>query len=175
MSKTRRLAVDGMLAALYFALSMLTFTSANQQIRFTALALILTALLFRVPDVCAVALVGEFFYQLIRVGLTPTTPIWLLPPVLHGLLLGLGASLVRKCVPEKRQLMAFFLVCIGCGLLNAGFNTAALWADSLIMGYYSAALVFGVLPLRLLIAVLTAAVTSAVAIPMLQFIQRRKL
>ena len=43
MSKTKRIAVDGVLAALYFALSALTFTVGNLQLRFTSLALIMAA------------------------------------------------------------------------------------------------------------------------------------
>ena len=35
MSKTKRIAVDGVLAALYFALSALTFTVGNLQLRFS--------------------------------------------------------------------------------------------------------------------------------------------
>ena len=172
MSKPRRIAVDALLAALYFALSVLTVTTGSFQLRFTALALILAALLFSVPDVAAVALIGEFLYQLILFGLTPTTPIWLLPPLLHALLLGFGAMLVRRFVPEKRQIMAYFLACVFCGLLNVGFNTLALWADSRIMGY-SAALV-PMLPWRLLIGVLTSALTCAVALPLLQLLQKRR-
>lgn len=174
MSNTRRIAMDAVLAALYFALSVLTITIGNLQLRFTALALIMTALIFTPLDVCAVALVGEFLYQLILFGLTATTPIWLLPPVLHGLLLGLAALLVRRFVPEKRQLAVFFCACILCGVLNAVFNTAALYVDAHVYHYYYPETFFAQALIRLGIGALTAAVTAAAAIPLVELTTRRR-
>ena len=173
MSKPKRIALDGVLAALYFALSMLMVTSGNLQFRFTSLALIAAALLFSAADACAVAFVGELLYQLLLFGLSATTPIWLLPPVLHALLLGLSAALVRRYVPQQRQMPVFFAACLLCGLLNACFNTAALYADAHVYGYYNPASFWSLALIRLGVGILTAAVTAAAAIPLVKLLKRR--
>ena len=171
MSKTRRIAMDGVLAAVYFALSALTFTVGSLQIRFTALALIVAALLFTTLDACAVALVGELLYQIILFGLTATTPVWLAPPLLHGLLLGLSAGLIRKKLPENRQIPAFFAACIVCGLLNACFNTAALYVDAHVYHYYHPETFFVQALVRLGVSVLTAVVTAAAGLPLARLLR----
>lgn len=173
MSKSKRIALDGVLAALYFALSVLTVTSGNLQFRFTALALIIAALLYSAADACAVALIGELLYQLLLYGLSATTPVWLLPPVLHALLLGLFAALIRRRVPEKKQLPWQFAACLLCGLMNAVFNTAALYIDSHVYGYFEPTTFWGLALIRLGIGVLTAAVTAAAAIPLARLLRRR--
>lgn len=178
MSKTRRIAVDGMLAALYFALSALIvnlrFPLGDLQVRFTALALITAALLFSTFDACAVALIGELLYQLLFFGLSATTPVWLLPPVLHALLLGLSAAWIRRRVSAPRQNAAFFAACLVCGLLNAVFNTAALYVDSHVFGYYRADTFFVMALIRLGVGVLTAALTAGIAIPLVRLLQKSR-
>lgn len=177
MNKARRIAVDGVLSALYFSLSLLTITSGNLQLRFTSLALLFAALFFGTADACAVALIGELLYQVILYGLSATTPIWLLPPVLHALLLGLMVRFVRAHVPEKKQNPALFVGAVLCGLCNALLNTAALYADSRIYGYFVDDFASGFWMLALLrlgIGALTAALAAAIAIPMIRILQRRQ-
>lgn len=170
MSKSRRIALDGMLAAVYFALSWAVIPiGGNLQIRFTSLAPIVAALLFGAADACAVALVGEGLYQIIVFGVTATTPIWLLPPVLHALLLALLAKPLR----EKPVLCG--VVCLGCGVCNSVCNTLALWADGKIYGYYSPALVFGAMLPRLAIGLLTSALLTAVGLPLVRSLRRKGL
>ena len=170
MSKSKRLALDGMLAAVYFALSWAVIPiGGNLQVRFTSLALVVTALLFGAADACAVAFVGEALYQIVVFGVTVTTPIWLLPPVLHALALGLIAKPLRdKAIP-------CFTACLCCGALNSVCNTLALWADAKIYGYYSPAVVFGAMPLRLAIGFATATVVSCAAIPTVRALRNRGL
>ena len=167
---TRRIAFDGMLAALYFALKLLTIPVGNDlEITLATLAIIAAAFLFRTPDACAVAFVGETLTQIVRFGFSPVyTPIWVLPSVVYALALGLCCAAVRK----KREITELpglcYAVCMGCALLLACLNTAALYADSKIMGYYSYHMVFGVAILRGLVALVTAAVAATVAIPLVR-------
>ena len=170
MTKTKRLALDGMLAAVYFALSWAVIPiGGNLQLRFTALALLVTALLFGASDACAVALIGEGLYQIIVFGVTATTPLWLLPPILHALALGLFAK------PLRDRPGPCAAVCLGCGLFNSVLNTLALWADSKFYGYYSPALVFGALLPRLIIGLVTAAALTAAALPTVKSLRKRGL
>lgn len=170
MFNSKRIAVDGMLAAVYFALSWAVIPiGGNLQLRFTSLALLVTALLFGAVDACAVALVGEGLYQIIVFGATATTPLWLLPPILHALALGLIAR------PLRDRPVPCFAACLGCGLFNSVCNTLALWADSKFYGYYTPALVFGAMALRLAIGLATAAVVTAAALPTVRSLRRKGL
>ena len=55
------------------------------------------ALLFGPVDAVIVAMVGEFFKQLLTYGVTYTTVLYLIPPALRGLVVGLGPL---RCCPS---------------------------------------------------------------------------
>ena len=173
MSKTKRIAFVGVLAAVYFALSYLVVDTGSLKFTFTSLAILVTALLFTPLEACAVALVGEFFYQVVIFGVTATTPIWLLPPVIHGLSLGLCAWLFRrKGKPLENRPVLCVALCMGCAVLNTVCNTTALYADSKIFGYYEYHMVFGVALIRAGVGLATALAVSLVAIPLVRGIRK---
>ena len=171
---TRRIALDGMLAAVYFALKVLTIPVGNDlEITLATLAIVVAALRFRTLDACAVAFVGETMTQIVRSGFSPvSTPIWVLPSVLYALALGLCCALFGKKRPLEEQPPKCYAVCMGCALLLACLNTAALYADSKIMGYYNYHMVFGVAILRGLVALATAAVVASAAIPLVRALRK---
>ena len=171
MSKSKRVAVNGMLAAVYFALSFLVVDTGSLKFTFTSLALVVAALLFGPADACAVALVGELLYQVIIFGVTATLPIWMVPPVLHALFLGLLARRLGRERPLYQRPGCCFAVCLGCALLNTGLNTLALYLDSLYWGYYEAHLVFGLALVRAAVGLGTAALVAAAAIPLIRAIK----
>lgn len=175
MSVSKRIALDGMLAAVYFALKCLTIPIGNDlELTFATLALVVAALLLRLPDVCAIGFVGEFMTQLVRFGFSPiSTPIWVAPTVLYALVLGLCAWIFgRKRWLAERPVLCY-AVCMGCALVLAVGNTAALYFDSKIVGYYSYHMVFGVAILRGLAALATAAVVATVAIPLVRTLRAK--
>ena len=164
-----RIAICGMLAAVYFALSYLTIESNVIRIAFTSLAILVAALMYGPTDACAVALIGETLFQLLRYGPGPTTPIWVAPPVLHALCLGLGNLLFsRKDRPLVQRTGLCYTVCLVCGVLNAIFNPIALYFDSIIYHYYSPETFFVNALIRVGIALATAAVLTSVAIPLVR-------
>lgn len=177
MFNARRLALDGLLAALYFALSYLSFyITPNLKVAVTSLAIITAALMLKWYDACLVALIGEFLYQLIRsgYGITVTTPVWIAAPVLHALALGLCALIFRsRNTPLVEKTVPCVLVILGCGLLNAVFNTAAMYVDSKVFGYYQQHIVFGLALIRAAIALATACVMVLIAIPLVRAVRRQ--
>lgn len=175
MNNSRKSAVCGMLAAIYFALSALVITTGSLKITLTSLAIVVAALLYGPGYACAVALVGELLYQVLLYGVTATLPLWLLPPVLHALCLGLCARLLGKEVPLYRRTWPCLGVCLGCGALNALFNTLALYLDSKYWGYYSPELIFGLALLRVGLALGTALVVAAIAIPLIRTLRDKNL
>lgn len=76
-----RLSMTAVMTALYFVLT--TYGSirlGNIRITVASLPIILLAALFGPAESCAAAGLGEFLNQVLTYGLTPTTPVWLLPP-----------------------------------------------------------------------------------------------
>ena len=175
MSKSRRIAFDGMLAAVYFALSLLVVDTGSLKFTFTSLAIVAAALLFGTWDACAVAFVGELLYQVIKFGVTATTPIWMLPPVLHALLLGLCALLLGRKRPLAERTVPCFAACMGCALVNSLMNTLALYIDSQYYGYYQYHMVFGLALVRFAVGLGTALLVTAVAIPLVRTLRAKGL
>ena len=173
MSKTKRIAIDGMLAAVYFALSLLVVDTGTFKFTFTSMAVIVAALLFGTADACAVAFVGEFLYQTIKFGVTATTPIWMIPPVIHALLLGLCARFLGRDRPLEEKTGLCFAACLGCAVLNSLCNTVALYFDSKIFGYYEYHMVFGVALVRICIGLATALIVTAVAMPLVTELRKK--
>ena len=172
----KRLVTDALLAAIYFALTYFVIKPAGESLKitFASLALVVTALLFGPADACIVAFIGEFLYQTILYGVTATMPIWLIPPVLHAFLLGLFARLLSKNgKPLYTRIVPCYLVCVGTAILNSFANSAALYADSHIYGYYKPELVFGMMLIRILIATATALLIALVARTLVETLQKQ--
>lgn len=172
MSKTKKLAVCGVLAALYFALSFLTVQTGNLKFTVSSLALVMAALLVG-PSACAVALVGEGLYQLLLYPLSVTTPLWLLPPVLHAAVLWLLLRLFCGRVVPEQQPVKCCLACLLAALVNSAANTAALYVDSKVFGYYEFHTVFGIAGIRVLVGLGTAIVVTTAAIPLLRILRKK--
>lgn len=156
--KTRQLALDAILAAMCAVLGAVSIDLGNLKISFESLPVLLGALLFGPLDALAVGGVGTLIYQLLRYGVTVTTPLWMLPYMLCGALTGWYAK-SRGFLLSRKQLAA---AVFAASLLVFALNTAVLYADSLIFGYYSAAFIFGSLLPRLLICLVKAAAFTAV-------------
>lgn len=173
MSKAKRLALCGMLAAMYFALSFLTVQTGTFKFTFTSLALIIAAFLLGLPEGCAVALVGEGLYQLLLYPLSVTTPLWLLPPVLHAAALWLFARLLCGKMPPERKVILCYVSTLLASLVNSAANTGALYIDSHVFHYYAPATFLGEAGIRLLVGLATAAVVTTAAIPLLRILRKK--
>ena len=163
-NKTRQLALDALLAAMCAVLGALALDLGNLKITFEGLPVILGALLFGPLDGMAVGGVGTLLYQLLRYGLTATTPLWILPYLLCGALVGLMSRRAGFAL-SGRPLAA---VVFGGQLLIFLLNTLVLVADSKIYGYYTPVYIFGSLPLRFLICLGKAAAYTGVLPPLLR-------
>lgn len=133
-----RICGDGMLLAIYIVLSILTIrVTPNFQITFTGLAIIIASVLYGTPDALLIAFLGSFISQLRSTyGLTITTPIWMIPPMLRALVFGLTYDiLLRKKIKLEDKKILFFVVAIVAGLVTTLANTAAIYLDAKIIGY----------------------------------------
>lgn len=161
---TKRLAVNGMLSAMCAVLGYLALDMGNLKITFETLPIFAGALLFGPWDGLVIGGVGTTVYQLLRYGVTVTTPLWILPYVLSGLLVGLYAQ--KKGFQLNRQQI---LLCILSNeLLITVLNTGVIYVDSRIFGYYSPAYVFGSLGVRLVICVAKSIAIGLILPPILR-------
>ena len=139
MKKTvARICGDGMLLAIYIVLSTLTVRiTPNLQITFTGIAIIMASVLYGFPDAIFVALFGSFIAQLRGpYGLSITTPIWMIPPILRAVVFGLVYDLyLKKGVKLEDKRWLYITFAILAGLVTTIANTGAIYLDAIIWQY----------------------------------------
>ena len=179
-NKTKRMATNAMLAALYFALSMLAIPMGGLKLTFEHLPIIIAALMFGPVDAIIIGALGELANQMMTYGITATTILWMTPAMFRGLSVGLCAKLLRSyvgadAVIEKKLPVAFLVTCVVSGLLCSLLNTFTLYVDSKMYGYYTYALVFGVLWVRLAASAVSSVLMAVAAKPVLAAMRKAKL
>lgn len=175
----KRLALNAAMVALYFALSMMAVPVGGFKLTFEHLPIILCAVLFGPVDALIVGALGEFINQMLTFGFTPTTILWMAPAMIRGLSMGLGARLAPRflgleALLEKKVPVAFWVLCIIAGLVCSLVNTFTLYVDSKMFGYYSYAMVFGALWVRLGTSAISSVVMSVVAKPLTQAMRKAR-
>lgn len=172
----KRMCYAALLAAMYLPLSLYAAVQVgNVRISFGSLPVVVAALLFGPVDAVIVAMVGEFFKQLLTFGITYTTVLYLIPPALRGLVVGLGALALmsfRGQRLEERQAVCY-AVCIAAAICTTVGNTLINWLDSVIFGYYTPALIFGDLIWRLIVGMINAVVMASLAMPLVKILRKQ--
>ncbi len=161
-----------MLMALYVVLSIMTPVKvANFKFTFEAFPILVAGLLFGPLDGLYVGGIGSFIYQLLfsGYGITATTPLWILPHALSGLLVGLYAK--RKGFSFSFTETAF--ITSFSALLVTALNILALYVDSKLFGYYSYALVFGNVILKIAVGIILSFVYSLALPKLLTFLKKQ--
>ena len=174
------LATCAVLIAVYIVLGFWTISIGGNKITFEHFPVVLAAVLFGPSGGVLVGGVGELLNQLFTFGLTPTTVLWVLPIVVRGLLVGLAVKVFRRGISIQGILsqmfpIGFFVICIISGIVSSLFNTLALYVDSKMFGYYSFALVFGALVLRLILSAVTSVIIGLCIKPILHALRKAQL
>lgn len=151
--KTKQLTIDAMLCAMCAVLGYVALDLGSIKVTFESLPILLGALLFGPVDGMLVGCVGTLIYQLLRYGVSATTPLWIAPYIVCGLLVGAWAQ--RKSFSMDR--VQTLLLVIAAELVVTVLNTAAIYADSKIYGYWFPGYITGALAVRLVICVVKAA------------------
>ena len=158
----------GILAAMYVPLALFVgIQFGNVRLSFGSLPVVVGALLYGPLEAALVALVGELLKQLLTYGLTATTVLYLIPPMLRGLVIGAGAVWMwRRGKRLENCRTRCFAVCILAAVCTTIGNTLVNWLDSVLYGYYTFAYVFGDAVYRFGVGMLNAVVVATVAIPL---------
>lgn len=137
------------MSALCFVLALLTLKIGNLRIGFGSLPICLSAILFSPIEGGAVGALGELLSQIINYGITLTTPLWILPPAVRGLLIG-------RLLKGKTEYHQYVFSGMISAFIVTLLNTAVTALDSIIYGYYSYQYVFADLGIRLITGQITA-------------------
>ena len=134
-STIRRLALSGVLAALYLALCYLDISFGRYKITLAATVIYFVSFCFGPADCFFVCFVGVFLDQLLY-GLTPTTLLWMLPPLLRPILINpITYHYGKKGIHmEDKKILSISLIIIS-SLLVSATNSLVFYLDSLIIGY----------------------------------------
>ena len=176
----KRRAINAALVALYIALSMLAVPIGGFKLTFEHLPVILCAVFFGPVDALIVGALAELMNQMLTFGFTPTTILWMAPAMFRGLSMGLCAkfapkTLGREALMQKKVPATFLVCCIVSGLICSLINTFTLYVDSKMFGYYSYAMVFGVLWLRLGASAISSALMAIVVKPLTHALRKTNL
>lgn len=168
----RRLAIDAVLIAMFYALSLFALTIGGIKLTFTCLPIIIAAMAFGPVDGFLVGFLGAFLEQMLKFGFTPTTMLWILPLCMHGLVIGMAAVVFRKqmtvsYIIQARRPIVYFASCLTAGVVTSLLNTLAYYVDAKMFHYYTYELIFGVLGLRILSGLIVNFLGALVALPVL--------
>ena len=172
-SRVAKMTLCALLAAMYVLLSSyLSIRITFLHITFASLPVILAAFLLGTGPAILVAGMGEFISQMLINGMGISTVLFTIPPMVRGLTVGLLASVLCKGIEiERKPLRLAGIVMIGSSMTSLT-TTAVLWVDSHLMGYYSAAVVFGAAIQRMVTSLVTASLITLICIPVLAALRR---
>lgn len=156
----RMMAVDAMMVAMYVVLKSYSIRALNFSFTFDSFPIIVGAVLFGPLHGGLIGLLGGTMYQLFfsGYGITLTTPLWIIPAVVRGLIVGFYS---KRCAlePPARGLVT---VNVLAGIAVTSLNTFAIYADSKIFNYFSYELVFGSLIPRFISSIVIAVVFALI-------------
>lgn len=127
-----------MLLAMYIVLSTLTVRlTPNLQIAFTGLTIIMAVVLYGLPDAILIAVLGSFIGQARGAyGLSITTPLWMVPPILRAVVFGIAYEIfLKKGIKLEDKKILFIVFAIIAGFVTTIANTGAIFLDAMIFEY----------------------------------------
>ncbi len=165
--KTKKMTTLALLIALNVVLCLFTpIRFQNYKFTLEAFPVLVAGFMFGPTDGLIVGAVGSAIYQLLfsGYGITLTTPLWILPHAFSGWLVG--------CIAEKKNFnlsrQEIIITCIVSAVVVTSLNTLALYVDAKVYGYYSFALVFSVIPIKILVGICLAVLYSLIIPQLLQ-------
>jgi len=178
----KRLVLDAVLVALYIVLGFAKIPIGNiLRINLASFAVVVCAVAFSPIDGLVVGFLGEFLSQILGpYGMTPTTVLWAMPEAVRGLLLGLAMlPFVKKqmtpAVLLKSKAIIWYLAAnVFTGIIASLLNTFALYVDSKMFGYYTYYMVFGILLIRLVLAVVMSGAFGYITLHIVSALKRNK-
>jgi ECF transporter S component (folate family) len=165
---SKQYALCGVLSAMTAVLGSVALDFTSIKISFETFPIIIAALLFGPLGGIVTGGIGSFIYQMLRYGVSVTTPLWILPYIVCGAFAG-AFSRRGGFDLSRGQILA---VSAGSELLVTAFNTLAIYVDSHIYGYYYPAIITGMLIPRVAVSVAKAVVLAIVLPELLKTLKK---
>ena len=156
-NSTKQLTVNALLAALCAVLGYVALDIGSFKLTFESIPVLMAGLMYGPISGSLVGAVGTLIYQLLRYGMSATTFLWILPYVLAGAISGAYAKKADFLNTDKQLHKIIMLM----ELMIFAINTFVIFIDSIVYSYYSSLYVFGMIPIRLIVAVIKGVVFSA--------------
>lgn len=122
----------GLSLALFIVLNYASFNLQFVKFSLKGLPVIFVSVVFGPLSGMLVGGLGELINQLVSpYGITATTPLWIVPWILQGLIVGL----LFKQKHVKAHPVLWIVTVITCCIVVTSTNTLVIWVDGLIMGY----------------------------------------
>ena len=157
-----KMTLIGLSLALYVAFSFASFDLRVTKISMTGIPVIFISVVYGPLEGALVGGVGEFIYQLTHYGLELMTPLWLLPPLARGLVVGF---MFKHKNPKQHPVLWIVTVAVSC-LIVTTINTFSLWAVGWLFYEVDVKAILIAIVIRIATSIATA-VVYAVLIPVL--------
>jgi len=145
---TKQLVLTSVLAAIYVVLSILSVGTNDFKVSIESLAVLTGGITVGPLGGFFVGLVGEFIHQITGpYGVDITTPLWVLPYAIEGLLAGL---LVKKEFGNISRKKIIFTI-LPCEIILTILVTLVNWVSAIVQGWGSWQVIAAMIPLRLTI------------------------
>lgn len=172
-NNVKKLTLSAIMAALCVALE---FGTTGLNILFPSLKLPLAMIPTVIAAVmcgplwgAATGLVGSFIPQLVMYGLTPTTPLWIAPAAIRGIIAGLLFIAFKRSM--NIGILSFEIIVSSLAVTAA--NTAVMYIDSKLYHYYSYTYVFGGMIPRIAIGILASVILALILPPIVNLIKKQ--
>ncbi len=168
----RRICLDGMMAAIYIALIFITIRIGDIRISFGALPIMFVTLCLGLPDGLAVAFIGEFIGQMINYGFTPTTFLWVIPPMLRVVVLWLfHLPFKKKGDVLYNHIVWYYVGAIVAALFVTASNTLVMYLDAIIIGYPITYVLVETI-IRFAVGMLSSAICATILLPVTRVLKK---
>ena len=158
-----RITYDGLLAAVCAVLgSVAAIDIGIAKLTFENVPVVIAGLMFGPVDGMLVGFVGILLSQILRYGIDASTMLWVMPYVISGLVVGLGALLCRFR-PKHWQVLVILIV---DAIVVTGLNTIGLYIYYYYILQTPKETMFAAIPARLAVSVVKG-ILYAILIPML--------
>ncbi len=184
----KRMAMDAVMAAVYILIATLfVINTGSFKITLESLPVIIIGFLFGPLDAMLVGFIGELINQILSMGFTPTTLLWVAPKVLQGLVIGLAMKPLRNAYfvsPDQEghpwlqkalQTVYFFAINYAAAVLVTLTNTFAWYVDSKLYNYYNPLVLFGQLGARIVTGLICTTIMAVIAVPVIAALRRARL
>ena len=135
----KRICIDAMMGALYIVFALFRIRIGGfLEIGLGTLVITFVAFTYSTTDAVLVALIGETINQVFvsPYGASPTTPLWVAPVIIRGLLIGIASYMYkRKDDHITKHPVQCILWLMAIAVIISGLDTGLLYLDGIIMHY----------------------------------------